>query len=73
MRDRITEIIKTGTVYERKAVYEALIGELRIERTGTATPVFRVPIGPREVPAIVATNRRPVTGRRFAHVHLGWS
>lgn len=58
IRDRITEIINIGTVHERKAMCEALIAELRIDRAAAATPVIRVPLTNDDVPAILRTEAR---------------
>jgi site-specific DNA recombinase len=49
IRDRIGEIITTGTTQERKTMCEALLAELRIDGD-TATPVINVPLSRDDIP-----------------------
>src|SRR6266545_1359701 len=58
LRDRVTQIITTGTTPERKALCDALIAELRLNGTATATPVFRVPLTGEDTLAILGTTTR---------------
>jgi site-specific DNA recombinase len=58
LRDRVTQIITTGTTPERKALCDALIAELRLDETATATPVFRVPLTGEDTLAILGTTTR---------------
>ncbi len=58
LRDRVTQIITTGTTPERKALCDALIAELRLNGTATATPVFRVPLTGEDMVAILGTTTR---------------
>jgi hypothetical protein len=57
IRDRIVEIINTGTTPERKTMCEVLLAELRIDG-GTATPVVRVPLSRDDLPAILEADTR---------------
>jgi site-specific DNA recombinase len=50
IRDRIQEIIDTGTRQERKTLCEALLAELSIDGD-TATPIINVPLSWDDIPA----------------------
>jgi hypothetical protein len=63
IRDRIVEIIDTGTGPERKALCEALLAELRIDGTQTATPVIRIPLNRANTPSILQAETRTTTRR----------
>jgi hypothetical protein len=71
LRDRITQIIATGTTPERKALCDALIAELRLNGNATATPVFRVPLTGEDTLAILGTTTRTTEKQRFANVPYG--
>ncbi len=62
IRDRIIEIIETGTTPERKAMCEALLAELRIDGQ-TATPVIRVPLSREDTPSILQAEARTASRR----------
>jgi hypothetical protein len=51
---QVTEIINTGTVQQRKA----LISEIRLDGTPTATLVFQVPLSGADTVAILGTDAR---------------
>jgi site-specific DNA recombinase len=55
IRDRIQEIINTGTPQERKTMCEALLAELRIDGD-TATPIINVPLSWDDIPASLQVN-----------------
>ncbi|MEU7874298.1 recombinase zinc beta ribbon domain-containing protein [Dactylosporangium sp. NPDC049140] len=57
IRDRIAEIIETGSAAERKAMCEALLAEVRIDRE-TATPVVRIPLSRADRPSILHAEAR---------------
>ncbi len=57
IRDRIAEIIETGSTAERKAMCEALLAELRIDHE-TATPVIRIPLSREDTPSILQPEAR---------------
>jgi hypothetical protein len=50
IRDRIDEIISTGTTQERKTMCEVLLHELRIDED-TATPVINIPLSRDDIPS----------------------
>jgi len=58
LRDQVTEIIRAGTTQQRKALCEALIAELRLNGTSTATLVFQVPLSAADAVAILGTDAR---------------
>jgi hypothetical protein len=79
IRDRIAEIIETGSRAERKAMCEALLAELRIEGE-TATPVIRIPLSRQDTPSILQAEARttdqkavracpPSVDRRLQHTN----
>ena len=61
IRDRIIEIIDTGTPPERKAMCEAMLTELRID-SQTATPVIRIPLSMDDMSGILRTEARTRKG-----------
>ena len=71
IRDRIEEIISTGTPQERKTMCEVLLAELRIDGE-IATPIINVPLSRDDIPQ--TSNRRcaPPPRKRFAYVHQQW-
>jgi hypothetical protein len=73
IRDRIIEIIDTGTTAERKALCETLLDELGTDASLAATPVLRVPHGWADTPSLLNWRREPPTARRFAPVDLKWT
>jgi hypothetical protein len=80
IRDRVAEIISTGTTQERKTMCEALLAELRIDGN-TATPIINVPLGRDDIPANlqpevcrdtvpkVDRERPPIVGRGLQHTN----
>ena len=46
--DRIREVLTIGTANARKAMCEALIGEIHIIADDTVRPVFKLPIDPHD-------------------------
>jgi hypothetical protein len=58
IRDRLVEIIDTGTGPERKAMCEVLLAELRIDDSQIATPVIRIPLSRAETPSILRADTR---------------
>jgi site-specific DNA recombinase len=60
IRDRIGEIISTGTTQERKTMCEALLAELRIDGD-TATPVINVPLSRDDIPTNLQVDVRGTT------------
>lgn len=57
IRDRVIEIIDTGSGPERKAMFETLLAELRIDGQ-TATPVIHVPLSREDTPSILLAEPR---------------
>jgi hypothetical protein len=57
IRDRVIEIIDTGTTPERKAMCEALLAELCIDGQ-TATPAIRIPLSIDDTPVVVRAEAR---------------
>jgi site-specific DNA recombinase len=57
IRDRIEEIISTGTTQDRKTMCEALLDELRIDGN-TAIPIIRVPLSRDDIPATLELDAR---------------
>jgi site-specific DNA recombinase len=80
IRDRIGEIITTGTTQERKTMCETLLAELRIDGD-TATPVINVPLSRDDIPPSLQVadarataqkavrERPPLVGRRRHHTN----
>jgi site-specific DNA recombinase len=62
IRDRVIEIIETGSGPERKAMCETLLAELRINGQ-TATPVIRVPLSREDTPSILQAETRTASRR----------
>ncbi|HYS35256.1 MAG TPA: recombinase family protein [Pseudonocardiaceae bacterium] len=80
IRDRVIEIIETGATPERKALCEALLAELSVDESLTATPVIRVPLSWADTPSLLKEEtrtanskavraRRPQVGRRRHHAN----
>jgi hypothetical protein len=44
VRSHIHEALTTGTTNVRKALFEELIEEIRVDSNDTLTPIFRLPV-----------------------------
>jgi site-specific DNA recombinase len=63
IRDRIIEIIDSGTTPERKALCETVLAELRIDDSLTATPVIRIPLSWTDTPSLLQKQARTTNSK----------
>src|SRR5262249_5755635 len=75
IRDRVIEIIETGTTPERKALCETMLAELSIDDTLTATPVIRIPLSWADTPSLLQKEARTTNSKavRACRPQVGWA